>query len=37
MDTEASIVFFVDSNEPIFLRTIIPGRKATNKYVRIER
>jgi len=35
IDTYAYLVPYVENNEEIFLKTIIPSRKATNKYVRI--
>ena len=35
IDTYAYLVPYVDNNEEIFLKTIIPSRKATNKYVRV--
>ena len=34
IDTYAYLVPYVENNEEIFLKTIIPSRKATNKYVR---
>ena len=34
IDTYAYLVPYVEHNEEIFLKTIIPSRKATNKYVR---
>ena len=34
IDDYAYIVPYVQENETIFLKTIIPSRKATNKYVR---
>lgn len=34
IDAYAYLVPYVEQNEEIFLKTIIPGRKATNKYVR---
>jgi uncharacterized DUF497 family protein len=34
IDTYVYLVPYVENNEEIFLKTIIPGRKATNKYVR---
>jgi uncharacterized DUF497 family protein len=37
IEAYASIVPYVESHEEIFLKTIIPGRKATNKYLRAER
>jgi len=30
------LVPYVESNDEIFLKTIIPSRKATNKYVRLK-
>jgi len=33
IDTYAYLVPYVENNEEIFLKTIIPSRKATNKYV----
>jgi len=35
-DTYVYLVPYVKNNEEIFLKTIIPSRKATNKYVRIK-
>ena len=34
IDTYVYLVPYVKNNEEIFLKTIIPSRKATNKYVR---
>jgi len=34
IDTYAYLVPYVEHNEEIFLKTIIPSRKATNKYMR---
>jgi hypothetical protein len=34
IDDYAYLVPYVQSGEEIFLKTIIPSRKATNKYVR---
>ena len=34
IDAYAYLVPYVEHNEEIFLKTIIPGRKATNKHVR---
>ena len=34
IDDYAYVVPYVQENETIFLKTIIPSRKATNKYVR---
>jgi uncharacterized DUF497 family protein len=34
IDTYAYLVPYVEHNEEIFLKTIIPSRKATNTYVR---
>lgn len=34
IDAYACLVPYVEHNEEIFLKTIIPSRKATNKYVR---
>ena len=34
IDTYVYLVPYVEHNEEIFLKTIIPSRKATNKYVR---
>ena len=31
------LVPYVEKNDEIFLKTIIPSRKATNKYVRAKR
>ena len=33
IDTYAYLVPYVENNEEIFLKTIIPSRKANNKYV----
>jgi len=33
----AYVIPYVQDGEEIFLKTIIPSRKATNKYVRVER
>ena len=35
IDTYAYLVPYVENNEEIFLKTIIPSRKATNKYERV--
>ena len=35
IDAYAYLVPYVENNEGIFLKTIIPSRKATNKYVRV--
>jgi uncharacterized DUF497 family protein len=35
IDTYTYLVPYVENNEEIFLKTIIPSRKATNKYVRL--
>jgi uncharacterized DUF497 family protein len=37
IDTYAYLVPYVEDNEEIFLKTIIPSRKATNKYMRIKK
>ncbi len=37
IEAYACIVPYVESHEEIFLKTIISGRKATNKYLRVER
>jgi hypothetical protein len=37
IDTYAYLVPYVDNNEEIFLKTIIPSRKTTNKYARAKR
>jgi uncharacterized DUF497 family protein len=37
IDNYAYLVPYVENNEKIFLKTIIPSRKATNKYVRIKK
>ena len=37
IEAYAYIVPYVENNEEIFLKTIIPSRKATNKYLRAER
>ena len=34
IDAYVYLVPYVEHNEEIFLKTIIPSRKATNKYVR---
>ena len=34
IDTYVYLVPYVEQNEEIFLKTIIPSRKATNKYMR---
>jgi hypothetical protein len=34
IDTYVYLVPYVENDEEIFLKTIIPSRKATNKYVR---
>ena len=34
VDAYAYLVPYIEHNEEIFLKTIIPSRKATNKYVR---
>ncbi len=34
IDAYAYLVPYVERNEEIFLKTIVPSRKATNKYVR---
>ncbi len=34
IDTYVYLVPYVENNEEIFLKTIIPSRKATNRYVR---
>jgi hypothetical protein len=33
IDTYVYLVPYVENNDEIFLKTIIPSRKATNKYV----
>jgi uncharacterized DUF497 family protein len=35
IDTYAYLVPYVENNEEIFLKTIIPSRKAANKYMRV--
>ncbi|MBU1745313.1 MAG: BrnT family toxin [Proteobacteria bacterium] len=35
IDAYAYLVPYVENNEGIFLKTIIPSRKATDKYVRV--
>lgn len=35
IDTYAYLVPYAENNEEIFLKTIIPSRKATNKYERV--
>jgi uncharacterized DUF497 family protein len=37
IDTYVYLVPYVENNEEIFLKTIIPSRKATNKYVRAKK
>ena len=37
IDTYAYLVPYVSNNEEIFLKTIIPSRKATNQFVRIKK
>jgi uncharacterized DUF497 family protein len=37
IDTYVYLVPYVENNEEIFLKTIIPSRKATNKFVRIKK
>ena len=37
IDNYAYLVPYVENNEEIFLKTIIPSRKATNEYVRIKK
>jgi uncharacterized DUF497 family protein len=37
IDTYVYLVPYVENNEEIFLNTIIPIRKATNKYMRIKK
>lgn len=37
IDTYAYLVPYVQHNDEIFLKTIIPSRKATNKYLREEK
>ena len=37
IDTYAYLVPYVENNEEIFLKTIIPSRKTTNKYARAKR
>jgi uncharacterized DUF497 family protein len=37
IDTYVYLVPYVENKEEIFLKTIIPSRKATNKYVRIKK
>jgi hypothetical protein len=37
IDAYAYLVPYVEHNEEIFLKTIIPSRKATNKYLRKEK
>ena len=34
IDTYIYLVTYVENNDEIFLKTIIPSRKATNKYIR---
>jgi len=37
IDNYVYLVPYVENNEEIFLKTIIPSRKATNKYVRVKK
>lgn len=37
IDGYAYLVPYVEESETIFLKTIIPSRKATNKYVRVQK
>ena len=37
IDTYAYLVPYVENNEEIFLKTIIPSRRATNQYVRMKK
>jgi uncharacterized DUF497 family protein len=37
IDSYAYLVPYVENNEEIFLKTIIPSRKATNKYMRTKK
>ena len=37
IDDYAYLVPYIQESEGIFLKTIIPGRKATNKYVRTQK
>ena len=37
IDNYAYLVPYVENNEEIFLKTIIPSRKATNEYVRVKK
>ena len=37
IDNYVYLVPYVENNEKIFLKTIIPSRKATNKYVRVKK
>jgi hypothetical protein len=37
IDDYAYLVPYVENDEEIFLKTIIPSRKATNKYVRAKK
>ena len=37
IDNYAYLVPYVENNEEIFLKTIIPSRKATNKYMRTKK
>jgi hypothetical protein len=37
IDTYTYLVPYVEDNEEIFLKTIIPSRKATSKHVRIKK
>jgi uncharacterized DUF497 family protein len=37
IDTYTYLVPYVEDNEQIFHKTIIPSRKATNKYMRIKK
>jgi uncharacterized DUF497 family protein len=37
IDDYVYLVPYVEKNEEVFLKTIIPSRKATNKYMRIKK
>ena len=37
IDDYVYLVPYVENNEELFLKTIIPSRKATNKYVRVKK
>jgi hypothetical protein len=37
IDDYVYLVPYIEKNEEVFLKTIIPSRKATNKYMRIKK